>query len=250
MTSSIPTKIAGLAGRLIDAQDREVYAELMCYLNSLPPADEFRRLAELLGLLSLLGQRLPDALAESLAEMRRLSETAGQYYTDVDRRLAGLPHEITKGVDATAIAKAMSESFRQQLAATGLQETATLLRSSSGEIKALSGQISAMIKPVTQEYRAISASISGELDKLRVASAQLRQHNAELFAQERANSWLWQGLCALALFFLGGLLGLLWEKRQTTDALNIVGSQIERIQTPVSCAPVELPNRIRRQKGL
>ena len=72
----------------------------------------------------------------------------------------------------------MSESFRQQLAATGLQDTAALLRSSSGEIKAVSGQISAMIKPVTEEYRGISASISGELDQLRVASAQLRQHNA------------------------------------------------------------------------
>ena len=250
MTASIPNKIAGLAGRLIDAQDREVYAELMCYLNSLPPADEFRRLAELLGLLSLMGQRLPDALADSLAEMRHLTETAGQYYSDVDRRLAGLPHEITKGVNPATIAKAMSESFRQQLAATGLQDAATLLRSSSGEIKAISCQISAMIRPLTQEYKGISASISAELDKLRVASAQLRQHNAQLFAQERANSWLWQGMCALALFFLGGLLGLLWEKRQTTDALNSVGSQIERIQTPVSCAPVELPNKIRRQKGL
>jgi hypothetical protein len=250
VTASFPNKIAGLAGRLIDSQDREVYAELMCYLNSLPPADEFRRLAELLGLLSLLGQRLPDALAECLAEMRHLTDTAGQYYGDVDRRLVGLPYEITKGVDTAAIAKAMSESFRQQLAATGLQDTAALLRSSSGEIKAVSSQILAMIKPVTEEYRGISASISGELDQLRAASAQLRQHNAALFVQERANSWLWQGMCALALFLLGGLLGILWEKRETTDALNSVFSQLERIQTPVTCAPVDQPNKIRRQKGL
>jgi hypothetical protein len=73
------------------------------------------------------------------------------------------------------------------------------------------------IKPVTLEYRGISATISTELDKLRAASVQLQQHNAELFVQERVNSWLWQGMCAVVLFFVGGLCGLLWEKREITS---------------------------------
>ena len=249
MTTGTANDIAGLASRLTDTRDRETYAELMCYLNSLPPGDEFRRLAELLGLLSLVGQRLPDAFAEYLAELRQLTGTAGEYYSRVDERLAGLPQEIASGVDARAIAKAMSESFRQQLAATGLQDTAALLRSSAADLKSVTAQVAVAIKPLTSEYKGISATVTAELDKLRAASAQLRQHNAELFAQERANAWLWQGMCALVLFFVGGLCGLLWEKHQTTDALGNVGAQIEGIRIPECSPKMELPNRNRKQKG-
>jgi len=54
----------------------------------------------------------------------------------------------------------MSESFRQQLAVTGLETTANLLRNSSREITALSGEISASLKPAAQEYKSVSATIS------------------------------------------------------------------------------------------
>jgi len=73
--------IAGRAGRLTETQDHERYAALISYLNSLPPGDEFRRLAELLGLLSLLGQRIPDALAELLNELRAQATIASKYHT-------------------------------------------------------------------------------------------------------------------------------------------------------------------------
>jgi hypothetical protein len=179
---------------------------------------------ELLGLLSLVGQRVPDALAEFLAELREQTKAAGNYHAKVDERLADLPQEIAAGVDPGAIAKAMSEKFRQQLAATGLQDAATLLNASAKEIKTLSGNIAAALKPVTQEYRGISATISPELTKLAIASANLREHNAQLFVQERSNRWLWQGLSGLALLLIGGVSGIVLEKRQTTDLLNNIGT--------------------------
>jgi hypothetical protein len=43
-----------------------------------------------------------------------------------------LPQEIKDGVDPDEIADAMSEHFRQQIAASGLQETAALLNQSLG----------------------------------------------------------------------------------------------------------------------
>lgn len=43
---------------------------------------------------------------------------------------------------------------------------------------------------------------------------------------------------AMVLFLAGGLCGIFMEKRQTTDVLNRVGTQIERIQTPVATVAV------------
>jgi hypothetical protein len=219
---------------LTNPQDRERYAAIVLYLQALPPEDEFRHLAELLGLLSLMGQQLPDALAQFLAELRAQTKASTEYHAQVDGRLARLPEEIAAGVDVDAIAEGMSEAFRQQLANTGLENTAVLLRNSSSEITALAGQIATTLKPVSQEYKTISSAISAELTKLTAASANLQQHNAQLFVQERSNRWLWQGMLALVLFLVGGLCGILLEKGQTTDVLNNIGAQIERIQSPAS----------------
>ena len=242
-----PDPLASLAGRLTDLQDREKYAALISYVRTLPPTDEFRQLVDMLGLLSLLAQRVPDALAEFLAELREQTKAMGDYHAQVDGRLARLPQEIAQGVDATAIAKAMSESFRQQLAATGLQDTAALLNLSAKEIKTLAANIATALKPVTQEYKGISATISAELGKLIAASRQMQVHNARLILQERSNAGLWQGLLALVLFLAGGLCGILLEQRQTTDVLSNVGAQIERIQAPP--APM-VPPKVHSRKGV
>ena len=49
--TATPDALASLAGRLTEPQDRETYAALVSYFDSL------FRLVQLLGLLSLLGQR-------------------------------------------------------------------------------------------------------------------------------------------------------------------------------------------------
>ena len=234
MTSTADARgsLIGLAARLTEAQDRETYAALVSYFDSLPPGDELFRLAQLLGLLSLLGQRVPEAAAQLLAELREQTKAAGNYHAQVDGRLARLPQEIAQGVDAGAIAKAMSESFRQQLVATGLQETAAILNLAAKEIKPLATNIASALKPVTQEYKGISATISAELGKLTAASRHVQEHNARLILQERSNVWVWQGLLALVLFLVGGLCGIVLEKRQTTDILGGIVTQIEQIQTP------------------
>jgi len=224
--------LIGLASRLTEAQDRETYAALVSYFDSLPPGDELFRLAKLLGLLSLLGQRLPEAAAQLLAELREQTKAAGHYHAQLDGRLARLPQEIAQGVDTGAIAKAMSESFRQQLAVTGLQETAAILNLAAKEIKPLATNIASALKRVTQEYKGISGIISAELGKLTAASRHVQEHNARLILQERSNVWVWQGLLALVLLLVGGLCGIVLEKRQTTDILSGIVTQIEQIQTP------------------
>ena len=144
MSTATSVALAGLAGRLTDSQDRERYTAILLYLQALPPEDEFRHLAEIMGLLALLGQRVPDALADAMTELRELTTTVSDYHDKVDARLANLPREITDGVDLAALSKQMGEAIRQQLADTGIETTATNLRESA---KTLAGPCPARSHP-------------------------------------------------------------------------------------------------------
>jgi hypothetical protein len=242
LTASANNSLEALAGRLTEAQDREAYAALLSYLNSLPAGDELRRLAELMGLVSLLGQRVPSALADAMTEMRELTTAARDYHIKVDERLAHLPGEIAAGVNVAAIARDMAEAFRQQLATTGLENSAALLRASAGDINAVSAQLSAAIKPVSQEYETVAATISAELTKLTAASAELQHYNAQLIAEKPSNSWMWNSLLLVVMFLFGGLAGIVFETNQTTSILTNMNTQIERIQMP-TVLPLGSPNK-------
>jgi hypothetical protein len=80
------------------------------------------------------------------------------------------------------------------------------------------------------------------------AARQLEQHNERLIVQQRANGWMLEALIAVVLFLVGGFCGMMVEKRQTTDLLSNIGSQVERVQTPSPAAPiVEVPRKNRKQ---
>jgi hypothetical protein len=49
--------------------------------------------------------------------------------------------------------------------------------------------------------------------------------------QERWNAWLWQVLLALLLFLVGGLCGIVLEKRQAVEVHANDGPRMERGQT-------------------
>ena len=225
--------INSLAGRLTDPQDRETYAALISYVNSLPPGDELLRLVELLGLLSLVGQRVPDALGEFLQELRAQTSAARHYHGEVDARLAALPQEIAAGVDVAGVAKGMSEAFRQQLATTGLHDTAGLLKAATITIRGLSDDLTTTLKPAAGEYRGIALALAAETTKLAKTAGEVEELNHRLIIQQRSNRWGLLALAGLVMFLVGGLAGIVLEKRQTADLFSNIGSQIERVQTPV-----------------
>jgi hypothetical protein len=227
MPSTAPNVIASLADRLTNTQDRDTYSALMCYLNRLPPGDEFRQLAELLGLLSLLGQRIPDALAEFLNEFRSKAKTEAEYCAKVEARLANLPREIADGIDPATVAKAMSESFRQQLAASGLQDTASLLKAAVITLKSLSGEVCTELRPLV-------AAFSDETKKLLATTRQMLDENARLLQQQKMTKRIWACLLGIVLFLLGSFYGQVLEKRNTTDSLENISFHLHRIETGLS----------------
>jgi len=216
-------------------------------VDALPENDELFRIVELLGLLSLVGQRVPDALAELLAELRGQSKAAADYHAQVDARLAALPSDIAAGVDPGAIANAMSEVFRQRIEKTGLADVTGQLKLATGEIKSLADETTASLKPAASEIRGVTAAISAEVRKLVTAARDVEHHNARLMARERSNRWTLMAAAVFIAFLVGGLAGIVLEKKQTTDVLSNIGSQIERVQTPV--LPIAA-NRGKNGKGL
>jgi len=205
--TATPNAIAGLAARLTDSQDREAYAALVSYINELPPGDEFRQLTELLGLLSLVGQRVPDALAELLQELRTQTTAAKEYHRQVDARLASLPSAITSGIDLTGI----REAFRQQIATTGLEEAAGILNHAASTIKIVTTEA---LLPTATEYKRISTNIAAEAQKLAAAGEHLRLENLRLVREERANRRLWVGMLCIAMLAIGMVAGIAIEKHQ------------------------------------
>ncbi len=239
--TTTPDALAGLAARLTDPTDRETYAALLLYRDSLPPGDEVRQMLHLFGLLSLLGQRVPAALADAMTELRELNNSASDYHDKINQRLANLPGEIADGLNV----EKMGEAFRQQFTATGLQTSAGLLRDSSREISALSNEICATLAPLSQKYETVTAAIDKGITRLTAATEAVERQNGQLIAEQ--HSWPRQAVYVMVIFLLGGLCGVVFENRQTADVLTNVNAQIERIQTPVA-PPVaaSVPKRIRK----
>jgi hypothetical protein len=234
VTAATPIdSMARLAGRLPQTQDREAYAALMTYLSSLPPGDELRRVAELMGLLSLLGQRLPDALAAAITELRELTERAGDYYGEIDARLAGLPAEIAAGVDVSKVARDMGELFRQQLSGMGFETSAVLLRSTAAEMTALAGHLSMSLKPIAQDFKSLTGSLADGISTLNGHSRSLESHGSQSAESERLASWRWRFILILAAFLVGGFCGVVLEKQQTADMLGRLSTQIQCVQAAI-----------------
>ena len=152
---------------------------------------------------------MPAAAADLLSELRAQAAAAADYPARLDDRLGRLPDEITGGVDVSAIAKAMAESVLQLVGAE-LQDTAVVLDITVKDLKALTANTAAELKPLATRYRGISAVISTELGKLSEVSLELQQQNARLIAKDDSNAPVLQCLLAL-LFFLPGVFAGFWS---------------------------------------
>jgi hypothetical protein len=188
-----PSPLAGLVARLTDPHDRETYANLVSYFDSLPGDDEMFQLARLLGLLTLVGQSIPEAAAALTAELQAQAKAASAYYERFDDRLNRLPADVTEGVDTSAIAKAMAESVRQ---AAGKE---------LADVRKLAGEVAEDLRLLSRSARAATVETTAERAKLiqvvlelKPPTEALAKHNQR---QQATVRWL--------LFLSGFLSGIL-----------------------------------------
>ena len=144
-SASAPDDLFEAIATLLEPGQREYFYQRMLYFKHLRPEDELLRLVEAIGLLALLIREAPHAVAREREQMARLLETslatmqavgeAGQaYQQQLDGRLTTLPTDLAQGISPDAIARAITESLRQQFVHTGLPATADALTAISRQL--------------------------------------------------------------------------------------------------------------------
>jgi hypothetical protein len=188
--------LAGVVARLTDPHDRETYADLVRYFDSLPPDDEMFRLARLLGLLTLVGQRIPEAAATLTAELQVQAKSASAFNELFDDRLHRLAVEITEGVDTSTIARAMAESVRQS---AGKQ---------LADVRKLTGEVAGDLRLLSRTARVATVETAAEHAKLTELTLDIRTTTEAVVNCNRQQK---STICWLLFLsgFLSGILALI-----------------------------------------
>jgi len=246
-----PDPLASLAARLPDPQDREWFARLVSYVQSLPANDEFVQVAQLFGFLTLIGRELPEQLEQQRQQLRKLLldahaefkkqvQTNASYHDQLTESLNRLPEEIANGVKPAEIAKLMAESFRQQIAAAGLRETTSLLSVSTSDLKRVTRDLDEATRPLSDRYGNIAdqiekqaAALDSQTSKLLRTADRVQQKNSELLQEIRNLEWYWYAAIVVVLVLFGGILGATWEKRNLEGLVIGVQQQLDQLQQTV-----------------
>jgi hypothetical protein len=199
-----PDAWSDIVQRLTADKDRQEFAELLHWFRSQPADDEFSKVAKLLGFLTLVGNNLPEALAEEARAIRSLSERIEKANAATDERLSKLPSEIAASLDPSAIAKEMSHSFRQQLSQTALHETASLMKAAVITLKSLSTELVTTLQPVSVTLSEKTTTLLSTLKEL----DQVEQQAAVERGKSNSATVL-QAFLFFAVFVVGGVAGYL-----------------------------------------
>ena len=258
LTRALPDALASLVEHLPELEDRERYAALVAYVQALPPGDELVQVAQLLGFLTLIGRQLPEALAaeqgklqqflgQAYRDLQQEVHTNGRYHEQLNERLNQLPAEIAAGVKPDAIAKAMGESFRQQLLATGIEETKAFLTQATRDLKGAAGAVDAAVKPLAARYGTLADEVNSKVISLTRAASQLQgaadavaRKNADLLMEVGQLQWWILPTVALLLLLVGAFLGSGWEQRHSSDAVFELQNQVQQLQQDIKALPATL----------
>ena len=224
--ASPPDDLFDAIATLLEPGQREHFYQRMLYFKHLRPEDELLRLVEAIGLLALLIREAPHAVARERAQMAQLLETslatiraageAGQaYLQQLDGRLTELPADLAQGISPEAIARAITESLRQQFVQSGVPATADALTAlaqqlthATGQLQRAAGQLSACTG-IAEQARGAIDQVSTSVAK---ATDTARRAVAEFTHQVRVEGR--RAVCLLcgAAWLLGMLGGVAFER--------------------------------------
>ena len=121
----------------------------------------------------------------------------------------------------------MSEAFRQQIAATGLQDVKAVLSTTTADLKQVARDLDATVKPIAGRYGTLADQIEKQASgidyqsgKLVRAAEALERKNSQLLNEVTSLSWYWHVAVALVLLLLGVFGGVTWEHGQVSDSLT------------------------------
>jgi hypothetical protein len=235
---------------LLEPGLREPFYRCMLSFKHLRPEDELLRLVQAIGFLALLIRDAPVAVARervqlaqlletSLATIQSAWETERAYLQQLDDRLTGLPTDLAQRISPEAIARAITESLRQQFVQSGLPATADALTALSqqmtqatGQLQRAAGQLHACTGIANQAHVALDqvrASVAKVTDAAQATVAELR-HQVHLEGLRAI------GVLCAAAWFLGIFGGVTFERWRVSRTAE-VPQQVTAVPTAVADPP-------------
>ncbi|MBV9154646.1 MAG: hypothetical protein JO097_00155 [Acidobacteriaceae bacterium] len=253
-----PENVFDSIAKLLKPEQREYFYQRMTYFRHLRPEDEILRIAEAMGFLAVVIRETPlemaqerelfgDLLASSLQAMQVSYQASVAWQKQMENRMAKLPEEIARGMNADIIAAKLSESIRQQFQQTGLpivadtmSAQATTMRQASRELTAALEKFAhpsdGAVSRVTQGLRSMKADLQNASEHIR---AQMNGLGKQL-------NWTIGVFCSGTLV-IGLILGSFYQRWVDAPPPQPAQAPAPAVQSaPPSSSPTIQPNHKRR----
>jgi hypothetical protein len=168
---------------------RADYYREMRHLRSLPENDEMLRILRAMQFLSALifdaplrtateNEKLKGMFAEAFETLRELVQSMKAQQTQLDQRLAKLPHTVAAGLDPARIAASINESLRQQFLQSTIPETASALAVTGAQMKKSNVELMQTARELSDIHREIVGETRQAIVSLKSESSELKKEAA------------------------------------------------------------------------
>jgi hypothetical protein len=186
---------------------------------------------------------LAELLASSLQSMQASHYASVSWQKQMETRLAKLPEEIAKSMNAETIAAKLSESLRQQFHQTGLPAVAEAMGAQATTLRQASKEFSAALEEFADPR---DGAVSRVNDVLRRMKADLQNASEHIRAQmsRLGKELYWTiGVLCLGAMMVGVLGGVLYQRWMDAPV-----SQSERASAPtVQPSPPSPPTTTKKR---
>ena len=252
-----PENVFDAIAKLLKPEQREYFYRRMMYFRHLRPEDEMLRLAEAMGFLTVVIREAPqevarerellaELLASSLKSMQVSQQASLAWQKQMEARLARLPDEISKGIDAETIAANLGESLRQQFHNTGLPGVADAMGAQAKSLRQASKELSTALDGFAHPK---DGAVARANDVLRRMKADLHNAGEHIRAQvdELGKELYW----TIAVLCLGALLtglaaGVVYQRWIDRPLLIPAQPSAPAVQSAPSSSPPSQPKHKRR----
>jgi hypothetical protein len=218
-----PPDLIDRIARALPEELRADYYRELSHCRALPESDEMLRILRAMQFLTVLIEQAPGQVAierEQLAEVleraieaiQTTHQASTRYQKQLEARLAKLPEEVAKGINAEAIAARLSESLRQQFQETGLPAIAEAMSVQATTLRNTTKTLSVVVSEFAHPQNGAAPRVNEALSRMKA-----NVENAANHVRVQMNGLgkeLWKSIAILCsgLLVLGFLAGMLYQQ--------------------------------------
>lgn len=254
-----PENVFEAIAKLLKPEQREYFYQRMMYFRHLRPEDEVLRIAEAMGFLAVVIREAPwemakerEQLAELLTSSMRTMQASHQasmaWQTQMESRMAKLPEEIARGINADSIAAKLSEGIRQQFQQTGLPAVAEAMSVQATTMRQASRELTAALQEFAHPSDGAILRVGQGLRMMKADLQNASEHiRAQMNGLGKQLNWTIAVFCSGTLA-IGLLAGSLYQRWVDAPQLQPAQQSAPAVQSaPPSSSPATTqPNHKKR----